>query len=92
MDDPLRSAAVIRRIKVGIKDAGAAELKLDPGALADLEGGLAEALAELAGGHAQQVAADVRRGLDWRGGPRNGGRLDRRARRAGGDGKQGEEK
>jgi len=90
MGHPLRPAAVLGGVEIGVEDAGAAELELDPRTLAHLEGRLAEALAELAGGHAEKVAADVRRDLGRRRRPGGGRRLDRGSWGAGGDGKQGE--
>ena len=90
MGNPFRPAAVLGRVEIGIEDAGAAKLELDPGAFAHLESRLAEALAEFAGGHAEEVAADVRRDLSRRRRSGGGWRLDGGAGRAGGDGDQSE--
>jgi hypothetical protein len=67
------SAAVRRRVEIGVEDAAiAAKLQLESGALADLQGRNAETLDQLAAGQPDQVAALHRSGRDDRlhGGPR----------------------
>ncbi len=84
MDDPLQAAAAFRHIEIGVEDAAAVgPLQLGSGAFAHLEGGLAEAAGEVAGGQADEHAA---RPLD-RGGPR----ARRGPRRPGAGGDEGQD-
>jgi len=62
MGDPLRPAALDRRIEIGVEDAGRpTELKLEARPFADLERRLTEPLDELARRHSKESASDVRR-------------------------------
>jgi len=89
MGDPLDAAAAVGRVEVGVEHAAAARpLQLGAGALADLEAGLAEALAKLAGGEADEHAARPRQRRRGGAGRRLGRAGAGGEERDGGEGKQ----
>ena len=64
MRDALEALTGGRRVEIGVEHAAAAELQPEAPAFAHLQRWLAEALDELAGGEAEQVAAHLL--LRWR--------------------------